>query len=181
MPRVNIAVPMTVPTIQRTSLVSRFAICVESRVSRLANLGTHLGETGPELVGGDVVAVLEAVVDRLGDDLGLVAVDAKAASCWATASVSSIETACLSFNQTLASHRPRNSSQPRSRSSLRPSMTGSRCGRATSQPMRSAHRSNSCIGHLGNRGRGGVTTVTVALIVPPPPESSPLTCTGRRG
>ena len=33
-PTVNVAVAMTVPTIQRTSLVSRFAICVESRVSR---------------------------------------------------------------------------------------------------------------------------------------------------
>ena len=37
---------------------------------------SHLGEAGLELVGGDAVAVLEAVVDRLGDDFGLVAVDA---------------------------------------------------------------------------------------------------------
>ena len=37
------------------------------------DLGPHLGEAGPELVGRNVVAVVEAVVDRLGDDLGLVA------------------------------------------------------------------------------------------------------------
>ena len=36
----------------------------------------NLGEAGSELIGGDVVALFEAVVDRLGDDLGLIAVDA---------------------------------------------------------------------------------------------------------
>ena len=42
----------------------------------MAILGPHFGETGPELIGGDVVALFEAVMDGLGDDLGLVAVDA---------------------------------------------------------------------------------------------------------
>ena len=56
--------------------------------------GPHLGEAGPELVGSDVVAVLEAVVDRLGDDLGPVAGQTPpAASYWATASVSNIKAA----------------------------------------------------------------------------------------
>ena len=72
-PTVNVAVAMTVPTIQRTSLVSRFAIpvrcsvrssaiCVESRASEVGNLGPHFGETGPELIGGDVVALFEALL-----------------------------------------------------------------------------------------------------------------------
>ena len=42
----------------------------------ILDLGPDLGEAGLELVGGDVVAVFEAVADGLGDDLGLVAVDA---------------------------------------------------------------------------------------------------------
>ncbi len=75
---------MTVPTIQRTSRVSRLAISVRTpaisvdRQPRVEarNLGPHLGEASLELVGGDVIAVLEAVVDRLGDDLGLIAGDA---------------------------------------------------------------------------------------------------------
>ena len=83
MPTVNVAVAMTVPTIQRMSRVSRFAIpvrcsaiCVRKARVEVRNLRPHLGEAGPELVGGDVVALLEAIVNRLGDDLGLVALDA---------------------------------------------------------------------------------------------------------
>ena len=45
--------------------------------TEIASLETRLiGETGLELVGSGVIAVLEAVVERLGDDLRLVAVDA---------------------------------------------------------------------------------------------------------
>ena len=59
-----------------------------------SDLGTHLGEARLELVGGDVVAVLEAVVDRLGDDFGLVAVDAAGCELLG-ASVSNIRGAAL--------------------------------------------------------------------------------------
>ena len=57
---------------------SAIAASPRSREPRVEvrNLGPHLGEISPELVGGDVVALLKAVVDRLRDDLGLVAVDA---------------------------------------------------------------------------------------------------------
>ena len=55
------------------------------------DLGSHLREAGRELVRGDVVALFDTVADRLGDDFGLVArATPPAASCWATASVSSI-------------------------------------------------------------------------------------------
>ena len=57
----------------------------------VGNLGAPLGEAGPGLVGGDVVAVLEAVVDRFGDDLGWSRATPPAASCRATASMSNIE------------------------------------------------------------------------------------------
>ena len=62
MPTVKVAVVTTVPTIPQISQVSMLAI--SARTSARA---------GPELVGRDVVALLETVVDRLGDDLGLVA------------------------------------------------------------------------------------------------------------
>ena len=89
-PTVNVAVAMTVPTIQRMSLVSRLAIsvrtpaisvrcsaiCVESRVSRFAISVRTSARPALNWFGGDVVALLEAVVDRLGDDFGLVAGDA---------------------------------------------------------------------------------------------------------
>ena len=63
MPTVNVAVAMTVPTIQRMSRVSRFAIpvrcsvrssaiCVRKARVEVRNLRPHLGEAGPELVGG---------------------------------------------------------------------------------------------------------------------------------
>ena len=93
-PTVNVAVAMTVPTIQRMSLVSKCAIsartpaisvrcsvrssaiCVEKRVSRAGDLRAQLGQTGLELVGGDVVALLDTLADGVGDDFGLVAGDA---------------------------------------------------------------------------------------------------------
>ena len=72
---------MTAPTIPPISRVSRLASSVRTPAMSVEQTGVevrdrdpHLGEAGPELVGGDVAAVLEAVVDRLGDDLGLVAV-----------------------------------------------------------------------------------------------------------
>ena len=37
---------------------------------------SDLSKAGPELVGRDVLALFEAVVDRLGDDFGLLAGDA---------------------------------------------------------------------------------------------------------
>ena len=51
-------------------------LCREPRIE-VRNLGPHLGEAGPELIGGNVVALFEAaVMDQLGDDFELVAVDA---------------------------------------------------------------------------------------------------------
>ena len=51
-------------------------LCREPRIE-VRNLGPHLGEAGPELIGGNVVALFEAaVMDRLGDDFELVALDA---------------------------------------------------------------------------------------------------------
>ena len=41
-----------------------------------SDLGPHLGEAGLELVGRDVVALLGELPHGVGDDLGLVAVDA---------------------------------------------------------------------------------------------------------
>ncbi|MDE2905829.1 MAG: hypothetical protein OXQ28_07060 [Acidobacteriota bacterium] len=66
MPTVKVAIAMTVPTIPQISRVSRLG---ELRVHagdvgrqtgvEVCDLGPHLGEAGPELVGRDVVAVLE--------------------------------------------------------------------------------------------------------------------------
>ena len=49
----------------------------DPRVER-RDFGPHLGKSGLELVGGDVVALLDALADGLSDDFGLVAVDAAA-------------------------------------------------------------------------------------------------------
>lgn len=82
-PTVNVAVAMTVPTIQRMSLVSRFAIsvrtsliCVDSRVSSAAISARTSARPALNWSEVTLVALLEAVVDSLGDDLGLVALDA---------------------------------------------------------------------------------------------------------
>ena len=78
MPTLKVTVAMTVPTMQWISRVWRLTSCVRTsamsvdrRVSRF-DLGPYLARAGPELVGGDVVA-LQAVVERLRDDLGVVA------------------------------------------------------------------------------------------------------------
>ena len=88
-PTVKVAVAITVPTIHRMSLVSRFpisvrssaipvrcsvrssAICVERRVSRAAISLPQLGESGLELVGRDVIALFDRLTDGAGDHFGL--------------------------------------------------------------------------------------------------------------
>ena len=58
------------------------AICVESRVSRpeisgahFRDLGAHLGEAGLELVGRNVLALIDGLADGPRDDYGLGAGD----------------------------------------------------------------------------------------------------------
>ena len=72
MPTVKEAVVMTVPTIPRVGRVSRLASSVRTPAMSVISARTS-ARPARKLVGGDVAAVLEAVVDRLGDDLGLVA------------------------------------------------------------------------------------------------------------
>ena len=74
-PTVNVAVAMTVPTIHRMSLDSRFAILPRKTLVEVRDLSSHRREAGLKLIQGDVVALFDTVLERLGDDFGLVAGD----------------------------------------------------------------------------------------------------------